>query len=117
MDYQTGEGQDGPQGTSRIGGTSGFLGSLFDFSFRNFITSKIIGVLYGLSMVVIAIYAVIIIVAAFNSSAVFGAVTLLVLAPLFVLAALIYVRVLLEIAIVLFRIAENTSEMVRQNRR
>lgn len=113
MDYQTGPGGQ----ESRVGGASGFFSSLFDFSFRNFITGKIIGILYGLSMVVIAIYAIIFIVAAFSNSAAFGAVTLLVLAPLFILAALIYVRVLLEIAIVLFRIAENTSEMVRQNRR
>jgi hypothetical protein len=37
---------------------------------------------------------------------------LLILAPLFALVSLIYTRVLLEVIIALFRIMENTSELV-----
>ncbi len=42
-----------------------------------------------------------------------GALLFLVLAPVLTLLSVIYVRVLLEIVVVLFRIAENTSEMSR----
>ena len=111
MDYSTGSGpgQGGPQ-------PRGFFGSLFDFSFNSFVTSKIIGVLYVISVVLLALFSILWIVAAFNQSAVFGAVTLLILAPLFFLLSVIYIRVLLELAIVLFRILENTTEIARQGR-
>lgn len=117
LTYSTGSGQGGG-GQGNLGEQSkGFIGSLFDFSFRNFVTAKIIGVLYIISVVIIALYTVFLIVAAFEASPAFGAVTLLILGPLVFLVSVIYVRVLLEIAIVLFRISENTSEMVRQGRR
>ncbi|CAA9384403.1 MAG: hypothetical protein AVDCRST_MAG93-9378 [uncultured Chloroflexia bacterium] len=128
MDYNTGSGSGGPDDQSRpmYGGqqqgnlgvsTKGFFGSLFDISFRSFVTGKIIGILYVISVVILALISIFYIVVAFNNSATFGAVTLLILAPLFFLFSVIYVRVLLELAMVLFRIAENTTEMVRQGRR
>ena len=95
----------------------GFFGALFDLSFTSFVTARIISVLYLVSIVVIAFYAVVFIVTAFNISSGFGAFTLLILAPLFFLVLTVYVRVLLEVVMVFFRIAENTSEMVRQGRR
>ncbi len=113
MDYNTSGSSTGSGGFQ----PRGFFGSLFDFSFNSFVTSKIIGVLYIISVVLLALVSILWIVAAFNQSAVFGAVTLLILAPLFFLLSVIYIRVLLEVAIVLFRILENTSEIVRQGRR
>jgi hypothetical protein len=92
------------------------LRGLFDISFRSFVTGRIIGILYVISIVIIALYTIFLIIAAFNASVTLGVLTLLILGPLFFFS-LIYVRVLLELAIVLFRIAENTSEMVRQGRR
>jgi hypothetical protein len=119
MDYQTGPGpgQSGFRQGDPGKQTSGFLGSLFDISFRSFVTGRIIGLLYIISIVLIALLTVFAIVAAFNASIALGVVVLLVLGPLFFLISVIYVRVLLEIAIVLFWIAENTAEMVRQSRR
>lgn len=115
MDYGTGPGGTG-QGD--LGGQArGFFGALFDISFRSFVTVRIIGVLYVISIVLLVLYTIFLIIAAFQASAVFGVVTLLILGPLFLFLSVIYVRVLLELAIVLFRIAENTSEMVRQGRR
>ncbi len=96
MDYGTGS-EPGNLGNQ----SRGFFGSLFDFSFRSFVTGRIIGVLYIISIVLIAIYAIVFIIAAFSQSAAFGAITLLILAPLFFFLAIIYVRVLLELAIVL----------------
>ena len=114
MDYGTGTGT----GQGNPGGPpGGFFRSLFDLSFQSFVTARIIGVLYIISIVLIALYSLVFIIAAFSQSAVLGAITLLILAPLFFFLAVIYVRVLLELAIVLFRIAENTSEMARRERR
>jgi uncharacterized membrane protein len=92
--------------------TKGFFGSLFDLSFTSLVTTKIIKVLYVLAVIVIGLYAFIFIVGAFSRSSTAGALVLLILAPLFALVSLIYARVLLEVIIALFRIMENTSELV-----
>jgi Domain of unknown function (DUF4282) len=91
---------------------SGFFGSLFDLSFTSLIATKIIKVLYVLAIIVIGLYALFFIGAAFHDSTAAGLVVLLIGAPVFGLASLIYTRVLLEVFIALFRIMENTSELV-----
>jgi uncharacterized membrane protein len=90
----------------------GFFGSLFDFSFTSLVTTRIIKVLYVLAIIVIGLYALVFVLAGFNRSATAGAVVLLIIAPLFALVSLVYTRVLLEVIIALFRIMENTSELV-----
>ncbi len=97
--------------------TKGFFGSLFDFSFTALVTSKVIKILYGLSIVGAAFVAIAIIVGAFNNSVGLGLVTLIIGAPLLFLIYVIYARVLLEIIIVIFRIMEHTAEIVEQGRR
>ena len=76
----------------------GFFASLFDFSFTSLVTTKIIKALYVISVIVI------------------GLSSLGLVAPLVALLWLIYTRVILELFIALFRIAENTSELVAQGR-
>lgn len=114
MDYGTGSGPGGIGGSGMQ--TRGFFSSLFDISFRSFVTARIIGILYVISIALIVLTAIVYIVVAFTQSATLGALTLLIFAPLGSILSIIYVRVLLELAIVLFRIAENTGEMVRQGR-
>ena len=97
--------------------TKGFFGSLCDFSFTALVTSKVIKVLYGLSILGAAILAIGLIVAGFSNSAGLGVVTLIIGAPLAFLIYVIYARVLLEIIIVIFRISEHTAELVEQGRR
>ena len=92
--------------------TKGFFGSLFDLSFTSLVTTRIIKVLYVLAIIVIGIYALIFIAGGFSNSTSAGVLVLLILAPLFALVSLIYTRVLLEVIIALFRIMENTSELV-----
>ena len=65
----------------------GFFGSLFDVSFSSLITTKVIKVLYVLSMVLIGLMALVIVASAFTQSVGAGLFTLLILAPL---AALLY---------------------------
>lgn len=89
-----------------------FLASLFDVSFSSLITTKVIKVIYVLSMVLIGLGALFFVVVAFTKSVVGGLITLLILAPFFALLYLIYVRVLLEIVIAIFRIMETNVELV-----
>lgn len=95
----------------------GFFSSLFDLSFTSLITTKIIKLLYVLSIILIGISALFFILAAFHQSSALGAIVLLIVAPIISLFYLIYARVLLELVIALFRIMENTGEMVAQGRR
>jgi hypothetical protein len=97
-------------------GDQGFLGSLFDISFSSLITTKVIKVLYVLSMVIIGLFALVVVVAAFSNSVAGGIVVLVIVAPLAGLLYLIYVRVLLELVIVIFRIMETNVELVSLQR-
>ncbi|MBU1706638.1 DUF4282 domain-containing protein [bacterium] len=87
----------------------GFFGALFDFTFTDFITTKIIKLLYILLLIAVGVGALVAIVTAFGISAWLGLLTLLILAPLGFVIGVICIRVYMEIIIVLFRIAENTN--------
>lgn len=89
----------------------GFFGSLFDYSFSSFITSRIIKVLYVLTTIVVALWTLVIILVAFKASSTLGILALLIGGPIFFLIAMIYARVGLELLIVLFRIHENVHEI------
>lgn len=113
------------QTESANGGRKGFFGSLFDLSFRHFVTGGVVKFLYVISSIFAILNALFtagylsVLLGAFLSSAtgsssvgvVLGSLLFLAAAPLLTLLGVVYVRVLLEIVVVLFRIAENTSEM------
>ena len=94
----------------------GFLASLFDVEFKSLITTKVIKVLYILSMIMIGLAALAFVWAAFANSVAGGLIVLLIVAPLMALLYLIYVRVLLEIVIAIFRIMETNTELVALQR-
>jgi hypothetical protein len=94
----------------------GFLESLFDVSFSSLVTTRVIKVLYILSMIIIGLGALFFVVAAFSNSVASGIIVLVVIAPLAALLYLIYVRVLLELVIVIFRIMETNTELVALQR-
>lgn len=102
---------------------AGFLKALFDFSFTAFVTSKIIKLLYGLSIFFSGIFAFFLLIAfligGFSASAATGILALVIGAPLCFLIFLVlvtYSRVILEIIIVVFRISEHTAEIAQQGR-
>jgi hypothetical protein len=97
-------------------GEQGFLASLFDVSFSSLVTPRVIKVLYVLSMIIIGLFALFFVVAAFSNSVASGIVVLLIIAPLAGLLYLIYVRVLLELVIVIFRIMDTNVELVQLQR-
>ena len=94
----------------------GFLSSLFDVSFSSLITTKVIKVIYVLSMILIGLTALVFVAGAFSNSVAAGLFTLIILAPLAALLYLIYVRVILEVIICVFRIMESNVELVSLQR-
>ena len=90
----------------------GFLSSLFDLSFSSLITTKVIKLVYILSMIVIGLVSLVFVVAAFKESAALGLLTLLIIAPVSAFIYLVYARVFLEFVIAIFRIMETTQELV-----
>jgi hypothetical protein len=113
----TGLSPENPTFPSATPAGSGFLASLFDFSFTRFVTTKLIKILYAIGVAVAAIVALGFTLSAFGQNIIFGLVTLFVLAPLVFLTATIYWRVMMELVIVLFRAAEHLAEIARQARR
>lgn len=97
--------------------STSFVESLMDFSFTSFVTSKIIKLLYGLSILGAGLTAVIMIVCAFAMSALAGIFTLVIVAPLAFAIIVVYSRVLLEIIIVVFRISEHAAEIAANTRK
>lgn len=103
---------------------AGFFKALFDFSFTEFVTSKIIKLLYGLSIFFSGIFAFFLLIAfligGFSASAAAGILALIIGTPfcfLIFLVLVTYSRVLLEIIIVVFRISEHTAEIAQNTKR
>jgi|SRR3954468_22520216 hypothetical protein len=84
----------------------GFFRSLFDISFTSFITTKIIKFVYVVTLVLVAILALLFVIGAFAQDTTVGILVLLIGAPLFSLVFLVYARLALEFIVQIFRITE-----------
>lgn len=85
-----------------------FVEQLLDFSFTDFITVKIIGIIYGVGIGVLSLLFVAAIFSGFSQGIVPGIGSLIV-AVLTFFVSLILLRISLEFIVVTFRIAQNTS--------
>ena len=85
----------------------GFVGSLFDFGFTSFVTPKVVKVVYVLIMAGLALVELGYLIFAFKASPVFGIISLVILCPLSFFVYLALWRILLELFIVVFRIADD----------
>jgi hypothetical protein len=98
----------------------GFIGAMFDLSFSEFITTKLIRILYILLLILIAIAFVVGffggLVTMFTRGGFFRGLVILLVSPVAAFLYVILARMWMEVIIVLFRIAENTTELVRQGR-
>lgn len=94
---------------------AGFFSALFDLSFSEFITTRLIKVLYILAIISIGLFSLVILVAGLSQGAGTGLLALILAAVLF-LFYVILTRVWLELIIVVFRIAEYTREIARRER-
>lgn len=90
--------------------TKGFLGSLFDFTFTEFVTTRIIKLLYVVVILFAALGALGILVSGLDSIA--TGIGALLVSPLIFLLVVLLGRIWLELIIVTFRIAENTGRLV-----
>jgi hypothetical protein len=89
----------------------GFFASLFDLSFREFITPRIIKLLFVLAIIISAIVAFVLFIGGIAQG---GATIFLALigAPLLFLLYVIMARVWLELIMVMFHIADNIDKLV-----
>lgn len=92
----------------------GFFAELFDISFSDFITTKIIKVLYVISIVGAALLALSMIVQAFTLQGATAGILAVIISPIVFILAVIGARVYWELIIVLFRIADNTEKMAER---
>jgi hypothetical protein len=86
-----------------------FLSTLFDLSFSEFVTAKLVRVLYIFGIAGLGLMSVITLLGALQQDGVkaFGA---LILVPIGFLVGVTVLRIWMELAIVAFRIADNTAE-------
>ena len=88
----------------------GFFGALFDLSFSELITTRVIKFLFVLGIIGSAIAAIVYIVAAFSQSAGVG-VLVLIVSPLIFVIYVTVARIWLEVLIVVFRISEDVKRI------
>jgi hypothetical protein len=93
----------------------GFLASLFDFSFSEFIALRLVGVLYGIAIFLAALGALGLLAAGFRGGLGSGLLALA-FTPLLFLFYVILARIILESLIVTFRTAENTGRTADNTR-
>jgi len=87
----------------------GFFGSLFDIRFKNFITPKLISILYILMFIGAGLAALFMIIGAFSESFGYGLLRFIMGIVGFLVCTII-ARVWLEVTIILFKIEENTRK-------
>lgn len=90
--------------------TKGLVGLLFDFGFTDFITTKLIKVLYVVGIGLIGVFSLGLLFSSFSQGAMAGILGLIIV-PVVFLFAVAFLRVQLELVMVMFRIADNTSAM------
>jgi hypothetical protein len=88
-----------------------FFSSLFDVSFSEFITPKIIKIVFILGIIGSGISAISMIATAFAKSTGMGIVTLVIGAPLVFILMVIAIRIYLELIIIFFRISDNIAKL------
>ena len=81
----------------------GMIGTIFDFSFDRFVTTKVIKILLGLAMVANAVITIMVIVGGFRSGA-FAGILAIILSPVIYVIMMLVSRIYLELIIVAFRI-------------
>jgi hypothetical protein len=94
---------------------AGFFQALLDFSFNQFVISKVIKFLYGLSILYAGLIAFIFVILGLNVLKGLGIFVIIIGAPLIFLLTVIYSRMLLETIIVISRIADYLAEIVRKS--
>ena len=88
----------------------GFLPTLLDASFRNLLTLRLVRVLYLCALIVVGTTAFFLLFAGFSGGA-RTAVSALLMVPVLALLVIGLVRVVLEAAVIVFRMGEHSERM------
>ena len=91
------------------------LGLLFDLSFTEFVTTRVIKVLFVIGILFSALGTLAFVIAGFRSGGGAGLISLI-LSPLLFLLWVLLARIWCEIIIVVFRIAENTGRLAERSK-
>lgn len=100
-----------PQQRQDAASSKGFLASLFDVGFNSFVTPKVVKAVYVLVMVLTALWELALAIAAFRLNTVLGIIALFILCPIFFVVYLALWRIVLELVMVIFRIAEDVRSI------
>ena len=92
-----------------------FIAALFDFSFENFITPKLVGVIYAIELLTSVVAWIMFGIDGFAGGVVRGIFQLFILAPIGFFVTLLFVRVTLELFIAVFKIAEHTRGLAEKS--
>lgn len=95
--------------------TPGFFSSLFDLSFTNFITTKLVKLLFIIAIIIAVLEGLGILVYGLNMPSPLPVVGIIA-APVVFFLIILGARVQLEILIVLFRMSEHLAEIAEQGR-
>lgn len=93
--------------------------AIFDFSFTNFVTTKLIKLLYAISLIFIVLGFFAMVIGGFAAMVgdnVGAGFAILCMSPFVLVIYVLLARVWSEFIIVVFRIAENMAELVEQGR-
>ena len=90
-----------------------FLGALFDFSFTDFVTTKVLRLLYGVCIAAWAVAGLVILAGAANGPGLY-ALGAMVVVPIGFLVAVTLTRIWCELVIVAFRLADHAAETAEQ---
>jgi hypothetical protein len=100
-----------PQQRPGAASSKGFLASLFDVGFNSFVTPKVVKAVYVLVMILTALWVLAFAVGAFRLNTVLGIIVLFILCPIFFVVYLALWRIVLELVMVVFRIAEDVRSI------
>ncbi len=96
-----------------MSGSQSFFATMLDLSFQEFITIRIVKVLYVLLLLLVGIWALAILIGGLASGRAIGMLGGVVGAPIAFILGALGARVYMELLIVFFRIAENTDTLVQ----
>ena len=85
-----------------------FWASLFDFSFKHFVTVRIFVVIYGVNIILAGVLGVLTIIGGFQESTGLGILAVIVV-PLLFLIYILFLRIILEAIAVLFHIGDHVK--------
>ena len=90
---------------------SDFVSAFFDFSFSNFVTGKLVKIIYIISLLSIVVFAAVMFISGLYQGGATGLASAFVVTPFFVIFAALYARVGCELLIVIFRVFETLEDI------